>query len=248
MAWPRDLGRAYDARGGRLGGPFLRTPCLYACRRPAHTPVASARPCATQSLAWRWCCRPWRSSRSWSGAAAAVRWVRLDAAASTQATTPASTPAAASSTPAAASSTPAAASSTPAAATAALTGKWSGTYSGTFTGTFTLTWTESSGKLTGTIDLSTSGTVPLNGTVAGNQITFGTVGSTAVTYAGTCRATRCPVPTRPAALAPGRGRRTGRPEPPVQGRRSTRRITGRPRRPDRRRSSAVVLPGASRRG
>ena len=80
---------------------------------------------------------------------------------------------------------PAAASSTPAAATAALTGKWSGTYSGTFTGTFTLTWTESSGKLTGTIDLSTSGTVPLNGTVAGNQITFGTVGSTAVTYTGT---------------------------------------------------------------
>jgi hypothetical protein len=90
------------------------------------------------------------------------------------------TPAAAATTPAA---TPAAASSTPA-STGSLTGKWTGSYGGTFTGTFTLTWVESSGKLTGTIDLSTSGTVPLNGTVEGDQITFGTVGSTAVTYTG----------------------------------------------------------------
>lgn len=66
-----------------------------------------------------------------------------------------------------------------------LSGTWSGTYSGTFSGTFTLKWTQTSSKLSGKIDLSTSGTVPVNGTITGNSIKFGTVGSTAVTYTGT---------------------------------------------------------------
>lgn len=66
-----------------------------------------------------------------------------------------------------------------------LSGNWSGQYSGTFTGTFKLTWTQSNSKLTGTIDLNPGGTSPLNGTVSGNDITFGTVGSQAITYTGT---------------------------------------------------------------
>ena len=70
------------------------------------------------------------------------------------------------------------------AAAGALTGKWSGNYRGTFSGTFTLNWTQKGSKLTGVINLSTGGKVPLNGTVTGNRISFGTVGSTAVTYTG----------------------------------------------------------------
>jgi hypothetical protein len=77
------------------------------------------------------------------------------------------------------------ASSPAASAGGPLTGAWSGSYSGPFTGTFNLTWTESSGSLAGTIHLSTEGTLPLTGTVKGSAITFGTVGSTAVTYVGT---------------------------------------------------------------
>ena len=73
----------------------------------------------------------------------------------------------------------------PSAATGDLSGTWSGKYDGAFNGTFTLTWTQSNSKLTGSIKLSTDGTVNLNGVVAGNSIQFGTVGSTAITYSGT---------------------------------------------------------------
>jgi hypothetical protein len=66
-----------------------------------------------------------------------------------------------------------------------LSGKWSGQYSGAFQGTFTLNWTQSESKLTGTIRLSSfNGTLPINGTVSGNAIHFGTVGSTDITYSG----------------------------------------------------------------
>src|SRR5439155_12946883 len=66
-----------------------------------------------------------------------------------------------------------------------LSGTWSGQYSGAYQGTFTLTWTQSGSKLNGTIDLaSLGGTVPINGTVDGNKISFGTVGSTDITYSG----------------------------------------------------------------
>ena len=73
----------------------------------------------------------------------------------------------------------------PSAATGDLSGTWSGKYDGAFNGTFTLTWTQSNSKLTGSIKLSTDGTLNLNGVVAGNSIQFGTVGSTAITYSGT---------------------------------------------------------------
>lgn len=75
-------------------------------------------------------------------------------------------------------------SSSPSAATGELSGTWSGQYSGTFNGTFTLNWTETSSKLSGTIKLSTAGTLSINGTVTGGAINFGTVGSTAITYSG----------------------------------------------------------------
>jgi len=65
-----------------------------------------------------------------------------------------------------------------------LSGKWAGSYNGAFTGTFTLNWTQDGSKLTGTIDLSTGGRTPLNGTVTNGQISFGTVGSTVITYTG----------------------------------------------------------------
>src|SRR6185437_11536181 len=76
---------------------------------------------------------------------------------------------------------------TPAAATSGLSGNWSGQYSGAFTGTFKLTWVQTGSNLAGTIMLSTENhdPVPLTGTVNGSTITFGTVGSQAVTYSGT---------------------------------------------------------------
>src|SRR5882757_5213289 len=66
-----------------------------------------------------------------------------------------------------------------------LSGTWSGSYSGTFRGTFTVQWTQSGSKLNGTIKLSTERSkLPLTGSVRGGSITFGTVGSAAVTYSG----------------------------------------------------------------
>ena len=68
----------------------------------------------------------------------------------------------------------------------ALSGKWSGTYSGSFTGTFKLTWQQSGHNLGGTITISGFNNVPtsIDGTVQGTAIRFGTVGSEAITYAG----------------------------------------------------------------
>jgi hypothetical protein len=70
-----------------------------------------------------------------------------------------------------------------------LSGTWSGHYSGAFSGTFTLTWQQTGSKLSGTIDLSSDGSPKINGTLTGNTITFGTVGSTAITYSGTVSGT-----------------------------------------------------------
>jgi hypothetical protein len=73
----------------------------------------------------------------------------------------------------------------PAVRPAGLPGTWHGTYSGSFTGSFVLQWTQASSKLSGTITLSTDpGALPLTGTVSGDSIQFGTVGSQAVTYTG----------------------------------------------------------------
>jgi hypothetical protein len=66
-----------------------------------------------------------------------------------------------------------------------LSGNWIGGYDGTFSGTFSLNWKQTGSKLAGTINLSTAGTVPVNGSVKGDAIKFGTVGSTAITYTGT---------------------------------------------------------------
>lgn len=101
-------------------------------------------------------------------------------------TTPTSTPPPAAvvvSTTASSTAAPPTSSAPP--ATVDLSGSWSGKYSGAFTGTFKLTWQQTGSTLSGTIDLSTSGTSDLNGTVNGSKITFGTVGSQAITYTGT---------------------------------------------------------------
>ena len=72
-----------------------------------------------------------------------------------------------------------------AAHTGDLSGTWSGQYDGTFQGTFVLDWQQSGSNLSGTIKLSSeSGTDDVNGTVNGGTISFGTVGSQAITYSG----------------------------------------------------------------
>jgi hypothetical protein len=83
-----------------------------------------------------------------------------------------------------AATTPAA--SSPTATASALSGKWSGMYSGAYQGTFILNWRQSGSNLHGRITLSTHpSTLRINGTVKGDVIRFGTVGSTAITYSGT---------------------------------------------------------------
>jgi hypothetical protein len=89
--------------------------------------------------------------------------------------------------PAAATSSAAASSTSAPAAAAGLSGKWSGQYSGAFSGTFSLNWTQSGSSLSGHIALSypAGDFLSLHGSVNGSAITFGTVGSTAITYSGT---------------------------------------------------------------
>lgn len=100
----------------------------------------------------------------------------------TQTSTPASSPS--TSTPSSTETTSTSATTTP--AQSGLSGKWKGTYSGTYSGTFTLNWTQTSSKLSGTIDLSTGGTTNVHGTVDGSSIKFGTVGGgQVITYTGT---------------------------------------------------------------
>jgi hypothetical protein len=94
-----------------------------------------------------------------------------------------------SSTAAAPNSTPAGQSATTPASTtpagAGLSGKWSGQYGGAFQGSFTLNWKQSGSKLSGTIKLSNPpSTSDIQGAVNGGSISFGTVGSFAVTYSG----------------------------------------------------------------
>jgi hypothetical protein len=66
-----------------------------------------------------------------------------------------------------------------------LSGRWSGHYNGAYDGTFVLIWTQSGSNLSGTIKLSTPNvTLGIDGTVSGETIRFGTVGSVAITYSG----------------------------------------------------------------
>jgi len=84
-----------------------------------------------------------------------------------------------------AASTPASTTTAPATA-GDLTGTWNGTYNGSYSGAFTVKWTQNGSNVDGTIALPSVGTTEhLNGTVSGDNITFGTVGSFAVTYSGT---------------------------------------------------------------
>jgi len=112
---------------------------------------------------------------------------------STAPSTTTSSSAAAASSSAASASSPPSSSAAPAGSASssahvgrpALSGRWKGSYGGSFSGTFVLQWTQSSSKLSGTINLSTApGAVPINGSVAGGRIQFGTVGSQAITYTG----------------------------------------------------------------
>ena len=72
-----------------------------------------------------------------------------------------------------------------------LSGKWTGTYSGSYSGTFTLSWQETGQSLSGTIDISGFGnsSTPIHGVLKGSSITFGTVGSQAITYSGSVSGT-----------------------------------------------------------
>ncbi len=101
----------------------------------------------------------------------------------TTATTP--PPRAVASSPSVASPPTSSAASTSSAPTGDLGGTWRGHYSGAYSGTFKLTWHESGANLSGNIHISTpDATLPINGTLTGNSISFGTVGSLAITYSG----------------------------------------------------------------
>lgn len=66
-----------------------------------------------------------------------------------------------------------------------MSGTWSGTYNGSFVGKFKLTLQQTGPALSGSITLSApSETLDVSGTVSGNTISFGTLGSTDITYSG----------------------------------------------------------------
>jgi hypothetical protein len=81
---------------------------------------------------------------------------------------------------------PVAATTSAAPSDSGLSGSWTGQYSGAFSGTFKLNWQQADSKLTGKIRLSDPPSdVDIKGSVNGSTITFGTVGSTDITYSGT---------------------------------------------------------------
>ncbi|MFI5045987.1 MAG: hypothetical protein ACHQIG_02900 [Acidimicrobiia bacterium] len=82
------------------------------------------------------------------------------------------------------------ATTAPSASAGGLSGTWSGQYSGASEGTFTLTWQQSGSDVSGQITISEIGVpIDISGKLNGNQISFGTVGSLAVTYSGTVSGT-----------------------------------------------------------
>jgi hypothetical protein len=102
------------------------------------------------------------------------------------ATVTATTPAvSAPTTSAPAAAAAAATASATAASAAGLSGRWSGQYGGAYQGTFSLSWHQSGSKLNGTIKISDPPhSFPIHGTVKNGAISFGTVGSLAITYSG----------------------------------------------------------------
>jgi len=84
------------------------------------------------------------------------------------------------------SSTTTRAVSAPKTTSSTLTGKWKGRYGGSYNGTFKLRWHQSGSHLRGHITISNPPSrLPINGTLHGSKISFGTVGSLAITYSGT---------------------------------------------------------------
>jgi len=115
-----------------------------------------------------------------AGALAALGLVAAGCGGGSNATT--TTPATPSTTPA----TTATPTITTAAAESGLSGQWKGQYSGAYSGTFVLRWQQSGSSLGGKITISSPlSTLDVNGTLHGSAITFGTVGSMAITYTGT---------------------------------------------------------------
>jgi hypothetical protein len=99
--------------------------------------------------------------------------------------TPSLTSAVQTSTSAAVTATSSAAPPSSSASASTLSGAWHGQYAGSFTGTFVLSWRQSGSVLSGIIALSTArGTFAIHGSVSGSTISFGTVGSSAITYTG----------------------------------------------------------------
>jgi hypothetical protein len=151
----------------------LRTPIprrLGTCRRPSSRLRASVLLTGAVpviAVLATGCSSGTASSTASTVSSAATAATSVEAAASTAAATSAS-------------------ATTPPVTAGDLTGTWNGTYNGNYNGTFTVKWTQSASRLNGTIALPALGTTEqLNGTVSGGKITFGTVGSFAVTYSGT---------------------------------------------------------------
>jgi hypothetical protein len=114
------------------------------------------------------------------GVLAALAWMAAGCGGSSSATT--TTQAAASTAPA----TAVAATTTASATESGLSGQWKGQYGGAYNGTFVLRWVQSGSSLSGKITISAPpSTLDVNGTLHGSAITFGTVGSLAITYTGT---------------------------------------------------------------
>ncbi len=101
-------------------------------------------------------------------------------------TTTTTTSTAAASAPAPATSTTTTTTAAAPASESGLSGRWNGQYGGAYNGTFVLNWQQSGSSLSGKITISSpESTLDVNGTLHGSSITFGTVGSLAITYTGT---------------------------------------------------------------
>ena len=150
---------------------------------PAHTPSPRARGARHRSPSRL------RASILLTGAIPAVALLATGCSSGSASSVTAAKVSSAAVAAATAASTPASTTTAPATAPATasdLTGTWNGTYNGSYSGSFTVKWTQSGSDVDGTIALPSVGTTEqLNGTVSGDKITFGTVGSFAVTYSGT---------------------------------------------------------------
>ncbi len=125
-----------------------------------------------------------RASTQAAGLAVVAALALMGAGCGSSSSNTATTGTTASSTPAATATTTAATSAP--ASESGLSGQWQGQYGGAYNGTFVLHWQQSGSSLSGKITISSpESTLDVNGTLHGSSITFGTVGSLAITYTGT---------------------------------------------------------------